>query len=105
MIQKNLIIILGTEPRILCSEVIRKNNSSMTQLTAQPGILRWYPCKKPLQVTSKVVTKYSFLNSNKQTTLHNLAALKADGVDLLKELLKNRPEEVKIKIQSVFFTH
>ena len=32
MIQKNLIIILGTEPRILCSEVIRKNNSSMTQL-------------------------------------------------------------------------
>ena len=33
MIQKNLIIILGTEPRILCSEVIRKNNSSMTQLT------------------------------------------------------------------------
>ena len=34
MIQKNLIIILGTEPRILCSEVIRKNNSSMTQLNA-----------------------------------------------------------------------
>ena len=33
MIQKNLIIILGTEPRILCSEVIRKNNSSMTQLS------------------------------------------------------------------------
>ena len=32
MIQKNLIIISGTEPRILCSEVIRKNNSSMTQL-------------------------------------------------------------------------
>ena len=32
MIQKNLIIILGTEPRILCSEVICKNNSSMTQL-------------------------------------------------------------------------
>ena len=32
MIQKNLIIILGTEPRILCSEVIRKNKSSMTQL-------------------------------------------------------------------------
>ena len=32
MIQKSLIIILGTEPRILCSEVIRKNNSSMTQL-------------------------------------------------------------------------
>ena len=29
MIQKNLIIISGTEPRILCSEVIRKNNSSM----------------------------------------------------------------------------
>ena len=35
MIQKNLIIILGTEPRILCSEVIRKNNSSMTQLIIQ----------------------------------------------------------------------
>ena len=35
MIQKNLIIILGTEPRILCSEVIRKNNSSMTQLIVQ----------------------------------------------------------------------
>ena len=34
MIQKNLIIILGTEPRILCSEVIRKNNSSMTQLNS-----------------------------------------------------------------------
>ena len=33
MIQKNLIIISGTEPRILCSEVIRKNNSSMTQLS------------------------------------------------------------------------
>ena len=32
MIQKNLIIISGTEPRILCSEVIRKNNSSMTHL-------------------------------------------------------------------------
>ena len=32
MIQKNLIIISGTEPRILCSQVIRKNNSSMTQL-------------------------------------------------------------------------
>ena len=36
MIQKNLIIILGTEPRILCSEVIRKNNSSMTQLSDHP---------------------------------------------------------------------
>ena len=35
MIQKNLIIILGTEPRILCSEVIRKNNSSMTQLNRE----------------------------------------------------------------------
>ena len=35
MIQKNLIIISGTEPRILCSEVIRKNNSSMTQLNEQ----------------------------------------------------------------------
>ena len=34
MIQKNLIIISGTEPRILCSEVIRKNNSSMTHLTS-----------------------------------------------------------------------
>ena len=34
MIQKNLIIISGTEPRILCSEVIRKNNSSMTHLSA-----------------------------------------------------------------------
>ena len=33
MIQKNLIIISGTEPRILCSEVIRKNNSSMTHLS------------------------------------------------------------------------
>ena len=39
MIQKNLIIILCTEPRILCSEVIRKNNSSMTQLTAYVCIL------------------------------------------------------------------
>ena len=37
MIQKNLIIILGTEPRILCSEVIRKNNSSMTHLNRQSG--------------------------------------------------------------------
>ena len=35
MIQKNLIIISGTEPRILCSEVIRKNNSSMTHLIAE----------------------------------------------------------------------
>ena len=35
MIQKNLIIILGTEPRIVCSEVICKNNSSMIQLIIQ----------------------------------------------------------------------
>ena len=35
MIQKNLIIISGTEPRIPCSEVIRKNKSSMTHLTVQ----------------------------------------------------------------------
>ncbi len=44
MIQKNLIIILGTEPRILCSEVICKNNSSMTQLNIyirayQPSVI------------------------------------------------------------------
>ena len=41
MIQKNLIIILGTEPRILCSEVICKNNSSMTQLSVHAS--HWLP--------------------------------------------------------------
>ena len=40
MIKKNLIIISGTtEPRILCSEVIRKNNSSMTQLNVHLGMI------------------------------------------------------------------
>ena len=42
MIQKNLIIISGTEPRILCSEVIRKNNSSMTHLIGQGKITENY---------------------------------------------------------------
>ena len=40
MIQKNLIVISGTEPSILCSEVIRKNNSSMTQLNTY--VTFWY---------------------------------------------------------------
>ena len=41
MIQKNLIIISITEPRILCSEVIHKNNSSMTQLSKHLRQERW----------------------------------------------------------------
>ena len=39
MIQKNLIIISGTEPRIPCSEVICKNNSSMTHLSVGGGVM------------------------------------------------------------------
>ena len=46
MIQKNLIIILGTEPRILCSEVIRKNNSSMTQLNGQSVMGQFTFCER-----------------------------------------------------------
>ena len=44
-------------------------------------------------------------DSNKQTTLHNLASLKTEGVDVLSKLLQNRSEEVKRKIQNILITH
>ena len=87
MIQKNLIIILGTEPRILCSEVIRKNNSSMTQLightNVQPMLSAWtYIC--PTYVVSLDIR----MSNLKLGVGHTYVQPKVRGLDIRMSNLK-----------------
>ena len=49
MIQQDLVIILVTEPRILCSEVNRENNSTTTQIRVYYPPLKWHGCLQSAQ--------------------------------------------------------